>query len=72
MFRGEWIRLCSSARIGPRATAEWAERLEACYAEPQRAYHTARHIEEMLQLVEVHRDRFSDPVVVTLATYFHE
>jgi len=42
------------------------------YAEPQRHYHTWRHIEALLELFHEVRDRLHDAAAVEAAIYYHD
>jgi predicted metal-dependent HD superfamily phosphohydrolase len=42
------------------------------YAEPGRAYHTLRHIGEVLHVIEEYRDRLADYDAVAFAAWFHD
>ncbi len=46
--------------------------LHARYGEPQRAYHTWTHIEELLALFDEVKSRLYDPVAVLYAILFHD
>lgn len=52
--------------------AELAEELRARHAEPQRAYHTWQHIEELLALYAEIEAELDDPQAVLFAVLFHD
>lgn len=54
------------------SVSDWADALIQAYSEPQRHYHTTRHIYSMLQCFEQNKSRISEPMVIELAIYFHD
>jgi predicted metal-dependent HD superfamily phosphohydrolase len=42
------------------------------YCEPHRHYHTLEHIEEMLAIIDEHRERLLEYEVLCFATWFHD
>ena len=48
------------------------ESLRERYAEPHRAYHTAQHIDECLQQLDLAREQCERPAEVELALWFHD
>jgi predicted metal-dependent HD superfamily phosphohydrolase len=52
--------------------AELADELRTRHAEPQRAYHTWRHIEELLALYRETEPQLDDPRAVLFAVLFHD
>eukprot|EP00760_Papus_ankaliazontas_P031658 PhM_4_TR5388/c0_g1_i1/m.8999 len=74
-FHTVWRRLHDKTP-SPSLAESWLARLEAAYSEPQRAYHTTRHIEEMLTLCEESLATTSTtnaiPRHVYLSIYFHD
>lgn len=54
--------------LGPKAEAD----LRARYAEPQRHYHTWRHLQEMLTLMEQLDEEMMNPGAVALALFYHD
>lgn len=53
-------------------TRRLGEELVARYAEPHRSYHTLRHLEAVLDLVDEFAEEADDPDVVRLAAWFHD
>ncbi|WP_106399602.1 HD domain-containing protein [Actinocorallia populi] len=53
-------------------TRRLGEELAARYAEPHRRYHTLRHLEAVLDLVDEFAREADDPDVVRLAAWFHD
>ncbi|GAA0948093.1 metal-dependent phosphohydrolase [Actinocorallia libanotica] len=53
-------------------TRRLGEELLARYAEPHRRYHTLRHLESVLDLVDEFEAEADDPDVVRLAAWFHD
>jgi predicted metal-dependent HD superfamily phosphohydrolase/phosphopantetheine adenylyltransferase len=73
----QWVYLCSSMGISDEATqSKWFGTLSARYhSEKQRAYHTLRHVAEMLALIDYHRASLSSARafdLVRMATWFHD
>ena len=62
-----WQRL--GAASADRGTFE---RLMACYAKPQRHYHTLRHLDECLDQLDALRGAAVRPAEVELALWFHD
>src|SRR5687767_14529949 len=54
------------------AHANWYTTVVTAYQEPQRYYHTLRHLERMLELLETYEQDLEDVNVVRLAVFFHE
>ncbi len=74
-----WLRLqwIMAAGDGP-ASASWFERLFQNYTESTRHYHTAVHIKEMLEYIQVLNESIpslttlSSTITLRLATFFHD
>lgn len=77
LFERSWRRAWS-ALVGPGAGTSGPDgialrdELLACYAEPQRHYHTQQHLEECLALLEQVRDLAEHPEEVEMALWFHD
>lgn len=56
----------------PGSDAAVLDSLLARYGEPQRHYHTIRHLEECFARVETARARMTDPGAVVLALLYHD
>lgn len=69
-----WLRLW--AELGARTSIESLLRLQSAlllrYAEPHRAYHTATHLAECLELLDEVREHARRPAEVELALWFHD
>lgn len=65
-----WQALLQS--LGAAPETETFERLAIAYAETHRAYHTARHIEECLSLLDDVRDLADNSAEVECALWFHD
>ena len=52
----------------------WHARLLACYAEPQRAYHTLQHLEECLLMLDEAKATglIAKPDLIEMALWFHD
>jgi len=77
LFERSWRRAWS-ALVAPGAGTSGPDgialrdELLACYAEPQRRYHTQQHLEECLALLEQVRDLAEHPEEVEMALWFHD
>lgn len=77
LFERSWRRAWS-ALVAPGAGTSGPDgialrdELLACYAEPQRRYHTQQHLEECLTLLEQVRDLAEHPEEVEMALWFHD
>jgi predicted metal-dependent HD superfamily phosphohydrolase len=58
--------------LGAAAECETFSRLQAAYAEGHRAYHTARHIDECVSLLDDLKDLCAHPAEVECALWFHD
>lgn len=67
-----WESLCKSLNIA--VDADEFARLDRAYAEPQRAYHTAQHINECLDTLDwaLARQDCPDPAAVAAALWYHD
>jgi predicted metal-dependent HD superfamily phosphohydrolase len=65
-----WKTLLSA--LGARADTETFAKLEAAYSEKHRAYHTTRHIDECLTLLNEFRSLAAHPEEVECALWFHD
>lgn len=68
--RERWSALCT--RLGCNAAIEKFDQLAAAYAEPVRAYHTAQHIDECLQLLDTVASQLHSSDDVELAIWLHD
>ena len=55
----------------PLAGAHWAT-VRGRYSKRGRHYHTLRHLDEMLDLLNAHRAAVQDPLAFELAIYYHD
>lgn len=60
------------AALGARSESETFLKLQAAYAEKHRAYHTTRHIDECLALLDEFRPLGAHPAEVECALWFHD
>jgi predicted metal-dependent HD superfamily phosphohydrolase len=58
--------------LGAAAETETFSQLQAAYAEGHRAYHTARHIDECLSLLDDLKHLCAHPAEVECALWFHD
>jgi predicted metal-dependent HD superfamily phosphohydrolase len=68
--RARWSRAWEALGIDPPGGA--LDALLARYAEPHRAYHTLRHLEECFAQLEPVRARCERPAEVELALWYHD
>lgn len=58
------------------STVSWQQRpgedLHDRYTEPQRHYHTLRHLDEMLLLLDARAANVDNKIVIELAVWFHD
>lgn len=59
-------------RLGGRADKSLFDELAAAYAEPHRAYHNARHINDCLQQLDAARHLVQQPDLVEAALWYHD
>ena len=52
-------------------TALWQD-IAARYNEPQRAYHTLRHIQQLFEQFDQIKDKLYEPHIIALALYYHD
>lgn len=73
-LRTRWTRALEGARCpdGGPDPSSYADRLLACWQEPQRRYHTLTHLTAVLDHVDVLAKYADDPDVVRLAAWFHD
>lgn len=55
-----------------RQGIEWWNEVQRRYGEIQRHYHTLTHVENMLTLLDIFKNKLTDPNAVGLAAIFHE
>lgn len=69
---GHWSKFCDS--LGIAVDASELARLDTAYAEPQRAYHTAQHINECLQKLEwaLTQQDFPEVPAIAAALWYHD
>lgn len=71
-LRGRWSRALDGVRGGGPDPVPYADRLLACWQEPQRRYHTLAHLTAVLDHVDTLAEYAADPDVVRLAAWFHD
>lgn len=69
---GRWEKLCHA--LGVAVDAAEFSRLDAAYAESQRAYHTAQHINECLDRLDwaLGQQDFPDVAAIATALWYHD
>ena len=55
----------------PQTTALWQD-IATHYNEPQRAYHTLKHIQQLFGQFEQIKDKLYQPHIIALALYYHD
>lgn len=60
------------AGLGARLESETFSKLQAAYAQKHRAYHTTRHIDECLGLLDEFKSLTAQPAEVECALWFHD
>ena len=60
-----------SAVTLPQTTALWQD-IATHYNEPQRAYHTLKHIQQLFGQFEQIKDKLYQPHIIALALYYHD
>lgn len=66
-----WLSLAERTGIVGDA-AGWHERLVRAYGEPQRAYHSRKHLEECLLVLDEAKAFMQQPDLIELALWFHD
>ena len=56
----------------PRVDEDLCRRLNACYSEPHRRYHTLQHLAECFAHLDVLREATERPAEVEIALWFHD
>lgn len=70
--RQRWMELVEFLGADRNLAGRWFERLEACYTEPHRRYHTFQHVEECLEeLDEIEGDE-ERLALLEVALWFHD
>lgn len=70
-LRHRWIDLGAWAN-GNRFWQDWLHRLANAYADPQRHYHTLRHVADCLGELDSVVGQIKNPLAVELAIWFHD
>jgi predicted metal-dependent HD superfamily phosphohydrolase len=69
-LQGRWHDLAD--RLGLDRGHRVYAKLAACHSEPQRHYHTLKHVAECLRLLDELHETAGDPDVLELALWFHD
>ena len=59
-------------RVNFKLPTSWLEKLQVCYSEPHRTYHTISHVTNLLSLLISHVHSTQFPHLVFLAICFHD
>lgn len=70
-MKDRWLNFWSAAGAAGDPGPAW-DFLSARYAEPQRAYHTLRHVAHCLDELDAARGVARDPVGVEMALWYHD
>jgi predicted metal-dependent HD superfamily phosphohydrolase len=70
-MKDRWLKFWSAASAAGDPGPAWAF-LSASYAEPQRAYHTLRHVAHCLDELDAARGLARDPLAVEMALWYHD
>jgi predicted metal-dependent HD superfamily phosphohydrolase len=70
-MKDRWRTFWSAAGAAGDPEGPWQD-LSARYAEPQRAYHTLRHVAHCLDEFRAVRSLAQDPVAVEMALWYHD
>jgi predicted metal-dependent HD superfamily phosphohydrolase len=70
-MKERWLKFWTLAGASGDPETPWAL-LSARYAEPQRAYHTLRHVAHCLDEFEAVRGLARDPVTLEMALWYHD
>jgi predicted metal-dependent HD superfamily phosphohydrolase len=70
-MKERWLKFWTLAGAAGDPEPPWAL-LSARYAEPQRAYHTLRHVAHCLDEFDPARGHARDPLVVEMALWYHD
>jgi predicted metal-dependent HD superfamily phosphohydrolase len=71
-LQGRFTKLAQSLGAETSLIETWSSAFIARYTEPQRHYHTLNHVAAMLDCLDKHRDKLSEPLAVELAIIFHD
>ena len=58
--------------VTPAAVKALWHYIATCYNEPQRAYHTLKHIQQLFGEFEQIKHNLREPHIIALALYFHD
>jgi len=70
MDQERWNALCR--RLGCRTSDEWFTTLETAYSERHRHYHTATHVQECLDLLDLNAGEAEHPDEIEFAIWLHD
>jgi predicted metal-dependent HD superfamily phosphohydrolase len=71
-LRAWWKDLLVPYKVEPSAEENYFRLLAEAYTGKGRVYHTLRHIESMLRVIESVEDEIQNPDAVRFATWFHD
>lgn len=71
-LRVNWQQLLQGFAVQPTAAQPLWVKLTQAYTQPDRHYHTLRHIQQVLQTVQWLQDEAENPAIAQLAAWFHD
>lgn len=70
---GLWVEMCAALEVPSVEAQQWWEKLRSMYQEEGRAYHCWDHVVALLSdMRSFALGRLKDPLLVTLAIFFHD
>jgi len=67
-----WNAVSMALRVSSHSSGHWLRTIVQRYSEPQRHYHTLKHVHSLLALSSRYATRLQNHDAVVLAVFFHE